>query len=107
MQNKVFRIGKNNNTSFVKASQQYKSGQHPSLVNTCNISRIFLAAIMDDISDSISWNDCILNKNLEKSDVQICKSIIDSKFTTVIIENPPLSSSSYPVLDSLSIETSD
>ena len=101
------RIGKNSNTSFVKASQQYKSGQHPSLVNTCNISRIFLAAIMDDISDSISWNDCILNKNLEKSDVQICKSIIDSNSTTTIIDNPPLPSSKYPLLDSLSIETSD
>ena len=36
VQNKVIRrnvnflrIGKNSNTSFVKASQQYKSGQHP------------------------------------------------------------------------------
>ena len=78
-----------NNTSFVKASQQYKSSQHPQLVNTCNINRIFLAAVMDDISDSISWNDCILNNNLEKSDVQICKSIIDSKSTNTIIDNPP------------------
>ena len=62
---------------------------------------------MDDISDSISWNDCLLNKNLEKSDVQICKAIIDSKSTTTIIDNSPLPSSSYSVLDSLSIETSD
>ena len=61
---------------------------------------------MDDISDSISWNDCILNKNLEKSDVQICKPIMDSKSTTTIIDNSPLPSSSYPVLDSLYIETS-
>ena len=60
---------------------------------------------MDDISDSISWNDCILNNNLEKSDVQICKSIIDSKSTTTIIDNSPLPSSSYHVLDSLYIET--
>ena len=62
---------------------------------------------MDDISDSTSWNNCILNKNLEKSDAQICKSIIDSNTTTTTIDNPPLPSSSYPVLDSLSIETSD
>ena len=62
---------------------------------------------MDDISDSVSWNDCILNKNLEKSDFQICKSIIDSNSTTTIIDNLPLPSSSYPVLDSLSIEISD
>ena len=61
---------------------------------------------MDDISDSTSWNNCILNKNLEKSDAQICKSIIDSNTTTTTIDNPPLPSSSYPVLDSLSIETS-
>ena len=52
-------------------------------------------------------NDCLLNKNLEKSDVQICKPIIESKSTTTIIDNPPLPSSGYPVLDSLSIETSD
>ena len=100
------RIGKNNNTSFVKASQQYKSGRHPPLVNICNISHIFLAAIMDDIFGSISWNDRILNKNLEKSDVQICKPIMDSKSTTTMIDNSPLPSSSYLVLDSLSIETS-
>ena len=114
MQNKIvrrnvyfLRIGKKNNILFVKASQQYKSGQPPPLVNTCNIRRIFLAAIMADISDSISWNDLILNKNLEKSNGQICKSIIDSNSTTTIIDNPPLPSSSYPVLDALSIEMSD
>ena len=61
VQNKVvrrnvyfLRIGKKNNTSFVKASQQYKSSQHPPLVNTCNIGRIFLVSIVDDIADSIS-----------------------------------------------------
>ena len=101
------RIGNKNNTSFVKVFQQCKSSQHPPLINTCNISRIFLSAIKDDIFDSISWNDCLLNKNLEKSDVQICKPIIESKSTTTIIDNPPLPSSSYLVLDSLSIETTD
>ena len=79
-----------NNTSFVKAPQQYKSGQHPPFVNTCNIIFVFLAVIKDDISNSISWND------LEKSDVQICKPIIESKPTTTIIDNPPLPSTSYP-----------
>ena len=44
---------------------------------------------------------------MEKIDVQICKSIINSKSTTTIIDNSPLPSPSYPVLDSLSIETSD
>ena len=44
---------------------------------------------------------------MEKIDVQICKSIINSKSTTTIIDNPPLILSSYPILDSLSIETSD
>ena len=43
---------------------------------------------------------------MEKSDVQICKPIIESKSTTTIIDNSPLLSSSYPVLDSLSIEIS-
>ena len=103
VQDKVFD---KNKFSFVKATQQYKSGQHPLLVNICNISRIFLAAIRDDISDSISWNDCLLKKNLEKCDVQICKLIIESKSTTTIIDNPPVPSSSYPVLESLNIELS-
>ena len=44
---------------------------------------------------------------MEKNDVQICAPIIESKSTTTIIDNSPLSSSSYPVLDALSIETSD
>ena len=76
VQNKVVRrnvyfvrIDQKNNTAFVKASQQYKSSQHLPLVKTFTISRLFLAVIKDDISDSISWNDCLLNKNLEKSDV--------------------------------------
>ena len=77
------------------------------MVNTCKISCIFLAAIKDNISDSVSWNDCLLNRNLEKSDVQICKPIIESNSTTTIIDSPPLPSSIYPILDSLSIETSD
>ena len=100
-------LAKKNKTSLVKSSQPYKSGQHPPLVNTCNISRTFYTSIMNDVSDSISWNDCILNENLEKNDFQICKPIKDSKSTTTIIDNQPLPSSSYHVLDSFSIETSD
>ena len=37
----------------------------------------------------------------------MCKPIIEYNSTTTIIDSPPLPSSSYPVLNSLSIETSD
>ena len=60
------RIGNENYPSFLKASTQYKSCHPPPVINTCDISRIFLASIMDEISDSISWNECINNNNMEK-----------------------------------------
>ena len=62
---------------------------------------------MDEISDSISWNECINNNNMEKSDVPNSKLKNISNITTTIIDNPPLSSSKYALLDSLSIETYD
>ena len=47
------RIGNKNYPSFPKASKQYNSGHPLPVMNTCNISRIFLVSIMDDISDYI------------------------------------------------------
>ena len=47
------RIGNKNYPSFLKASTQYNSGHPLPVMNTCNISHIFLVSIMDDISDSI------------------------------------------------------
>ena len=43
------RIGNKKYPSFLKASKQYNSGHPPPVINTCNISRIFLASIMDKI----------------------------------------------------------
>ena len=60
------RIGNKKYPSFLKVSKQYKSCHPPPVINTCNVSRIFLASIMDEISDSISWNECINNNNMEK-----------------------------------------
>ena len=65
------RIGNKNYPSFLKASKQYKSCHPPPVINTCNISRIFLVSIMDEISDSISWNECINNNNMKKVMFQI------------------------------------
>ena len=53
------RIGNKNYSSFLKASKQYNSCRPPPVINTCNIGRIFFASIMDEICDSISWNECI------------------------------------------------
>ena len=55
-----FRIGNKNYPSFLKTSKQYKS-RHPPPV--CNISHIFLVSIIDEISDSKYWNECINNNN--------------------------------------------
>ena len=63
------RIGNKNYHSYDKASKQYKSCHPPPVINTCNISRIFLASITDEISDSISWNKCVNNNNMGKGDV--------------------------------------
>ena len=62
---------------------------------------------MDEISDSISWNEYINNNNMKKSDVPNSNLKNVSNFTTTTIDNPPLLSSKYPLLDSLSIEISD
>ena len=62
---------------------------------------------MDEISDSISWNECINNNNRKKSDVPNSNLKNVFNFTSIIIDNPPLLSSKYPLLDSLSIDTSD
>ena len=58
MQNKLvrrngyfLRIGNKNYASFLKASKQCKSSHPPPVINTCNISRIFLASIVNDILD--------------------------------------------------------
>ena len=60
------RIGNKNYPSFPKASKQYNSDHIPPVINTCHISRIFLASVMDDISNSMSWNEYINNNNLKK-----------------------------------------
>ena len=60
------RIGNKNYHSYDKAYKQYKSCHPPPVINTCNISSIFLASIMDEILDSISWNEYINNNNIEK-----------------------------------------
>ena len=65
------RIGNRNYPSFLKASKQYNSGHPPPVINKCNISRIFLESIMDDISHSISWTECIKINSLKKNEVQI------------------------------------
>jgi len=59
------RIGNRKYPSFLKVSKQYNSCHPPPVINTCNISRIFLVSIMDEISDSISWNECINNNNMK------------------------------------------
>ena len=56
---------------------------------------------MDEISDSISWNECINNNNnnnnnRKKSDVPNSNLKNIFTFTTIIIDNPPLLSSKYP-----------
>ena len=61
------RIGNKNYPSYLKASKQYKSCRPPPVIDTYNISRLFLASIINDISDSISWNGCLLNKDLKKN----------------------------------------
>ena len=52
------RIGNKKDHSYDKVSKQYKSCHPPPVINTCNISRIFLASMMDEIFDwvrSIRW----------------------------------------------------
>ena len=61
-----FRIGIKNYPSFLKASKQQNSGHLPPVINTSHVSRIFLVSIMDDISDSIFWNECINSNSLKK-----------------------------------------
>ena len=61
------RIGNRNYPSFFKASKQYNSGHPPPVINKCNISRVFLESIMDDISHSISWTECIKINSLKKT----------------------------------------
>ena len=101
------RIGNTNYHSYDKASKQYKSCYPHPVINACNISRLFFASIMDEISDSISWKEYSNNNNMEKSDVPNSKLKHISNFTTIIIDSLPLPSSKYPLLESLSMDTSD
>ena len=92
------RIGNKNYHSYDKASKQYKSCHPSPVINTSNISRIFIASITDKISDSIAWNEFINNNNnMENSDVLNNNLKNVSNFTTTIIDNPPLLSSKYPI----------
>ena len=68
---------------------------------------MFLQSITIAISDSICWNDCINSNNLKRSDVQDNKVTDVSIFKTSLINNSPIRISKYPLLESLSIETSD
>ena len=40
------RIGNKHYAAYLKASKQYKSCYPPPVINTCNISRVFLASII-------------------------------------------------------------
>ena len=65
----LIRIGNKHFPSYLKASKQYKSGHLPPVINTCHISRTFFYSITIDISDSISWNECINNNSLKRNKV--------------------------------------
>ena len=76
-------------------------------INTCHVCRIFIQSITIDTSDFISWSKCINNNSLKRSKVQA--NIVNnvSISTTTIIDNSPVLSSKYPLLESLFIETSE
>ena len=97
------RIANKNYPSFLKASKQHSTGYLPPVINTCNISRTFLEFIMVDILDSIFWYECINSNSLERSEVQTSNVKNVSNSTTAIIDNSPVLSSKYPLIESLSM----
>ena len=77
----LIRIGNTHFPSYLKASKQYKSGHFPPVINTCHISRTFFYSITIDISDSISWNECINNNSLKRNKTNNNKSTSLNIFT--------------------------
>ena len=87
------RIGNKHYPSYFKASKQYSNSRLPPVINTCYISRVFVESVTIDISDSISWNECINNNSLKRNDVQISNVKNIPISTTTIIDNSPVLSS--------------
>ena len=55
----------------------------------------------------MSWNEGINNNSFKRNEIQI-SNVKNIPFSTnTIIDNLPIISSKYPLLESLSIETSD
>ena len=97
------RIGNKHYPSYLKASKQYSTGHLPPI----NISRIFLESITIIFQNFIFWNQCINNNSLKRNEVQISNVKNMPTSTTTIIDNSPVLSSKYLLLESLSIATSD
>ena len=101
------RIGNKYYPSYLKASKQYSTGHLPPVMNICHNSRTFLESITIDILDSTYWNEYINNNSLKIKYIQISNIKNIPTSTTIIIVNSHVLSSKYPLLESLSIETSD
>ena len=65
---------------------------------------MFLHSVTVNISESLCQNECINSNSLKKCVVQVNKVIDVSMSTTTLIDNSPILSSKYPLLESLSIE---
>ena len=68
---------------------------------------MFLQSISFNISDYICCNECINSNSLKGNVVQVNEIIDEFISTTTFIDNSPVLSSKYSLVESLSIKTSN
>ena len=98
------RIGNKPSSSYLKAFPQYNHHILPPIIKMLQLSHVFLTSITTDIIGTMNQSvNAILSIPVicKHSQYNFSKSISTSH------DNPPILQSFYPILDKLSINTSD
>ena len=86
------RIGTNSSSSYIKSTLQFILRDLPPLIMICRLSHNFLNSGSIDISDVIYWSE---DKSINDSETERCRihgksSLIDSKSSSTLPDNPPV-----------------